>query len=393
MGHNIETTASTTPSSSSSRHTSSDSETVRSWSSANTNTTSNAKRRAAGRKHSSTSSHRSSTACGSNSANRTTYALAYPAPVFIDKASVLKHLRPRLYVQLQQKSADGRHFEPYIDVISLAPPRDPRRLVSVVTKRLKRLQKKKTEKTVNKKGMHIDKHDVLIVRTDDDIDRRPTAKAPVDNTTCSASGNDIGNQIGDSSSSLDKMMPGLEDLTPHKVLAVLRANTNTFLTQDGRSWTGSKRPNGSFEFLHVDQYGLEHIARWVMPGRRASISSPPLGSITPTMTTASTLTAKTTSPAAATAVAAGLTKSESSFNFSVIDPSVRRHAVLATLDSSCLHIKNTFVDPVTAVPKSPNLGGEVKIVDEATRILILASSVWLGLHLGWSPSYQASATC
>lgn len=274
--------------------------------------------------------------------SRTSFVLAYPAPVFTDKTLLIKHLRPRLYLQLQKLSQDGRHYLPAIDVLSLAPPKDPRRLVTSALRRC--VGKLKTHGNC----LRFDKRDILLTRMScDDAYSDSAPEHP----------------------GIERVLSRFEDLTERKVVAVLRAN-NKIVTQDGRTWTASRRPNGSFEFACAGERGGDDkaVARWV-PSRSARLST---GSRTPT-----------------TSVRSAAEWSEAEFNFSLIDPGSRRHAVLATLNPSNLDIKDTYQQPA-----SPTSGSEdssekagVRVVDENTRTLILATAVWLDLYLGWSPSY------
>lgn len=48
---------------------------------------------------------------------------AYPAPVYTDKTLLIKHLWPRLYLQLQKLSGDGRLYEPAGEHVELSVAR------------------------------------------------------------------------------------------------------------------------------------------------------------------------------------------------------------------------------------------------------------------------------
>lgn len=313
--------------------------------------------------------------------SRTSFVLAYPAPVYADKTLLLKHLRPRLYLQLQRLSEDGRHYQSAIDVLSLAPPKDPRRLVTSALK-----------KCVGKIKSHgnclrFDKRDILLARTscgDPDADADPDPDPDPDSPP--------------GRRGIERVLSRFEDLTEREVIAVLRAN-NKIVTQDGRTWTASRRSHGSFEFACAGERGGEPrcVARWVSarapPARGMSTGS--RGQATRTPGRASSSSSPPPSPSSPRRSAAEQQKTpgrggEAAFNFSLIDPGSRRHAVLATLSPSSLDVKDTYQQPASPLSDSgsgsPERAG-VHVVDQDTRTLILATAVWLDLYLGWSPSY------
>lgn len=269
--------------------------------------------------------------------------LAYPAPVYTDKTLVIKHLRPRLYLQLQRLTEDGRHYQPAIDVLSLARLKHPKKCVSLLKKCVNKIKSQGS-------CLHFDKRDILLAKThdgdDSDCDTSSLRSAP----------------------GFERVLSHLEDLTERKVLAVLRPN-NKIVTENGRAWTAAKRSSGSFEFTCADEHGVVVVARWVSTKANNQAST---GSSTPTSVQSSV----PESPHV-----------EAAFSFSLIDPNSRRHAVLATLSPSNLHIKDTYHRPI----RSPSGGPEDSndrfcVVDEDTKTLILATAVWLNLYLGWSLS-------
>lgn len=294
------------------------------------------------------SSPRSPRRSNTLTSTRDSYQLAYPAPIFTDKTLLLKHLLPRRYLQLQKLSEDGRHFEPVIDIMSLAPPKDPRRLVAILKKFLGHLK-------THEKCLQFDRRDVLLVRTGED-------SAPDNDDNSSVPG-------------IERVMTRLESLTERKVLAALRAK-NRIVTQDGRVWVASNRPNGSFEFTYVNKHGEQTVARWV-PAKHRIVSG--IGSVG-TSGVASKRSSVRSMPESG----------EPTFNFSLVNPSVRRHPVLATLTPSSLHIKDTFHEPVSVSGVPGDVMGKTGVVDGPTKVLILATAVWIDLYLRWSPSYGGS---
>lgn len=294
------------------------------------------------------SSPTSTTKSNTHTAARDSYQLAYPAPVFTDKTLLLKHLLPRRYLQLQKLSPDGRHYEPVIDVISLAPPKDPRRLVSVLKNCLSHLK-------THEKCLQFDKRDVLLVKTGED-------SAPDHKDDASGHG-------------IERVMTRLESLTERKVLAALRAK-NRIVTEDGRVWTASVRPNGPFEFTTTSKHGEKTVARWVPARNRASSR---VGNISGAASKRSSVRSM---PEAG----------EPTFNFSLMNPAVRRHPVLATLTPSSLQIKETYNEPISVPGVPGGAMGKNGVVDQPTKVLILATAAWLDLYLRWSPSYRGSSS-
>lgn len=271
----------------------------------------------------------------------TCYLLAYPAPVYTDKTLLLKHLVPRRFLQLQKISEDGRHHEPVVDVMSLAPPKNPRRFMSVLKNCLAHLR-------TPDKCLHFDRRDILLVMTGQD--------SALTNDNASAQG-------------MERVMSRLESLTQRKVLAVLRAK-NRIVTEDGRVWVASVRPNGSFEFTSTDKHGDKTVARWV-PAKHRRVSSG----------TGRSVSGKRSS-------VRSISESRGPIlNFSLMKPTVRRHPVLATLTPSSLHIKDTYHQPVSVTGVPGEDMGKIGVVDEPTKMSILATAVWIDLHLRWSPSY------
>lgn len=218
--------------------------------------------------------------------------------------------------------------------------------MSVVKKYVKKLKS-------HEKVIRLGKRDILLIRTGDD-----------------GFGSEAPEQRG-----IERVVTHLGDPIERRVTAALRGSNET-VTEDGRTWGASEGPNGSFEFTHVTEAGEETVARWVPSKHRAAagVGSPP----------------GTPATARFPADARSQDAPRASFNFSLIDPTMRRHAVLATLDPSRLQIKDTYHEPTSIMSGSRPEDAPAKVVDVATRTLILATAVWLDLHLGWSPAYEAT---
>lgn len=136
---------------------------------------------------------------------------------------------------------------------------------------------------------------------------------------------------------------------------------------DGRSWIGSPMPKGGYEFASVDQQGQRMLARWVpRRGSRKHMSGQGVSPLeSPT--------------------------EERSFTFSLINPTSRRHAVIATFDSPTLEILDRYNTPLTESANRPPsatsekgfLVGDSVEVDEALRTLIIVTSVWVSFCEGY----------
>jgi hypothetical protein len=269
------------------------------------------------------------------------FALAHPAPVYIDKTHVVKHLKSRQYLQIQKVSPETKHYVPDIDVISFAPPKDPIRLVSA----LKGLLEGKIS-TRDGQLLRFNKDDVILTRYRED-DSEP----------------------GDAAHSSRKgsIMEPLQKIIGREVQAVLRpGKDHKIILDDGRLWTAANHQNRSFEFTTMDAQGSRTVTRWVLSKRRISgIDDHPQTS------------SSTQSP-------------EAMFHFSIIRPNTRKHAVLASLTPSSLQIKETYYEPATSFGTSEEFESGPKEVDDGTRSIIMATAVWVVLTLGWSPTYKAS---
>ncbi|KAI3390692.1 hypothetical protein diail_8861, partial [Diaporthe ilicicola] len=268
------------------------------------------------------------------------YALAHPAPVYTDKTHIVKHLRSRQFLQIQRISPDTSHYIPDIDVLSFAPPKDPIRLVSALKGFLDWKIKSRDGRL-----LRFNRDDVLLTRYRED-DPQPDEAAHSPRT---------GSILG-----------ALEKIVGREIVAVLRKDSNIVL-DDGRFWTTTNHQNRSFEFTTIDEHGVKSKTKWVLSRRRSSGSDDH-------------------SPAAPS------TKTpEVTFHFSTIRPNARRHAVLATLTPSALQIKDTYHEPLSSFGTAEDSESSPKVVDEATRNVIMATAVWLVLTLGWSPAFKASA--
>ncbi|KAI3528416.1 hypothetical protein CSPX01_16251 [Colletotrichum filicis] len=289
----------------------------------------------------------------------TNYMLAYPPPKLRTKQRRFVSIRPRLLLQLQQLSNDKRPM-PAIDVV-------PSSMIAgtVILPRLAR-RFPKMFRVKGQLGMN-----GLILAKSEDYDNN-----------------------ADDSDSDDK------DLDKRDLVAVISpvssrkegerrdsGEQTEIVLADGSVWTATQTNNGSYDFVHVDEAGQTTIARW------ARRSARPLSTATCTAAPA---------PAA----------SEYKFTFSVLDPQLRRHPVMATLTPANLEILDNYTTvsqssgrypptrpfsmDLTGDKETPSLPTashgatqrETHSVDEATRILITVTSVWVSLRYGqgWASS-------
>jgi len=135
---------------------------------------------------------------------------------------------------------------------------------------------------------------------------------------------------------------------------------------DGTIWTAAPMPNGSYEFTHEDSEGKTiSTARWVK--RRLPLEE----------------------------------EEDYKFTFSILDPSSRRHPIMATLTPTTLEILDhyTTVSPLSSGKYPPSRSFSYDVhgvapspephrserttmpVSDATKTLITVSSVWISLQL------------
>ncbi|OAF63395.1 hypothetical protein VC83_00117 [Pseudogymnoascus destructans] len=281
----------------------------------------------------------------------TSYYLAHPAPTLTQKQRLL-HIRPKLLLQLQQLSADARP-RPMVDVISSST------FVPRLSKKFPNLYRGSGELGIN---------DVMIVRSDD-YDALDEEK-------------EVESVVEDAARDRD-------------VLAVIcqvpkgDLGTVEICLEDGSRWTAGPSSKGVLELIKTDPLtGERTIGRWVPRGtsRRNSLQTPARG----------------TGPAGA----------EPTYQFSFIDPSTRRHPILATLTQGTLKISDTYSPVANSEEEHPpvssrtsldgeqgdgdsnmNVDRKVLTVYEEQRLLIEVSAVWVALKQGWCPSFRYGDCC
>lgn len=142
---------------------------------------------------------------------------------------------------------------------------------------------------------------------------------------------------------------------------------------NGSLWTATRLASGAYEFVTVDEHGLRTVARWVPKQPR-------------TLQRAS---------------ASGRERSiseEKKFNFSLLNPSSRRHAIIATMDRHSIDVSAQYTDPpVSPTPTAssfstsekypPNLPAEVS---QSLRTLIVVTGICVAFQEGFSTHFGHS---
>ncbi|PQE33891.1 hypothetical protein CJF32_00002751 [Rutstroemia sp. NJR-2017a WRK4] len=140
---------------------------------------------------------------------------------------------------------------------------------------------------------------------------------------------------------------------------------------DGTVWLASPLPTGAYEMITVNEKGEKTTVRWVK--RAAPRSSD------------------------------DSTSSDTKFAFSTIDPSSRRHPIMATITQQKLDIPDyyTSVSSLKTALRSSSDEVEDEIgeleavtertahpIDEKMKTLIQVTGIWVSLRQGWSPYFK-----
>lgn len=278
----------------------------------------------------------------------TTFHLAQPAPKLRHKQRILP-TRPKLFLQMQRLSPDGRP-RPTIDVYPSSA--FAKTIVAPLLKRFPLVFRIKCELSVQ---------DVLLVRSED------YSAQPSDSDSDGFEEDNIKSR----------------DLVA--VLSPLRAEDKTeIVLADGTIWVATPRRNGSYDFVSEDANGKTITARWVRKRVIANRASLPA------------------SPTSSVPLSPGLPQTPSldhKYTFSIIDPNHRRHPVMATLSNSSLEILDSYTtvsqssshDP-SALLHPDDIAAEksTQPVEEWQRNFISISAVWVALRHGWAPNVKKS---
>ncbi|KAL9074178.1 MAG: hypothetical protein Q9161_002372 [Pseudevernia consocians] len=279
---------------------------------------------------------------------KTAFRLCHPPPVHIHKQRL--HIRPRVLLQLQKISKASRPT-PVLEV-----------LPSVVF--APRLARHFPRTFKGKVGLGVDD---LVIVSSEDYEAQELQSHDVD---------DLFDDKWDKREIIAAICQPSRDDYPYG-----QGETEICLNQ-GPSWTASQRKNGTYEFASIDDCGNRTVARWVprqpKSDRTASLSS---------------------------------TSEEKKFNFSILNPNSRRHAVIATLDHQIIEVSDQYSHPSTSLssqasstpttssasaseePMTPSTGSSLAArdpieVDDALRTLITITGIWVAFREGFSPDFK-----
>ena len=237
--------------------------------------------------------------------SKTTYRLAHPPPVSSHRAHL--HIRPRVLLQLQRVSKTVRP-KPVLEV-----------LPSVIF--ATRLARRFPRTFKGKAGLGAD--DLVIVSSENYETALPDTHDP-------------GELLDDARWEEREIVAAVCQLSKDKSGFQGRGE---ICLNTGAVWIASKLGNGSYEFVMTDEHGLKKVARWVLKSPR-----------------------QRTTP-----VAQGRPRSpsleERKFNFSILNPNSRRHAVTGTLDQHSIEVSDRYSNPAVgskspgpSTPKTPATG-------------------------------------
>ncbi len=285
--------------------------------------------------------------------SKTSFHLAHPPPSFINRQRL--RIRPRLLLQLQRVSAASRPA-PAFDVVpsTILPPSLARGLPSSF------------------RGKDRLGADDLVIMTSEGYDSR----APSPSMMAAAAGEENSSQ--DSS----EARRVVATICQRRKDGGARRGMAEICLAHGPIWEATPLTNGGYELVAIDEHGLKTIARWVP-------RPPPLKR---GMTTGS----KTSLPSPS--------RDERRFNFSLINPSSRRHPIIASMTRSSIDVLDAY--PTSAPPATPQTpassapsqtsffepgpspDANVIQTDDRLRTLILVTGIWVAFREGWSENFH-----
>ena len=281
----------------------------------------------------------------SKTRTKTAFRLCHPPPVHIHKQRL--HIRPKVLLQLQRVSRASRPT-PVFEV-----------LPSVVF--APRLARHFPRAVKGKAGLGVDD---LVIVSSEDYEAQELQSHDID---------DLFEDKWDKREIIAAICQLGKDEYPHG-----QGETEIWLN-NGPSWIASQRRNGTYEFASTNDNGNRTVARWVpkqpKSDRSGSISS---------------------------------TSEEKKFNFSILNPNSRRHAVIATLDRQTIEVSDQYTHPSTSISseasstattpaseeiKTPSIGSSFATrdpieVDDALRTLITITGIWVAFREGFSPNFK-----
>ena len=277
-------------------------------------------------------------------APKSVFHLAHPPPVSIHKQHL--HIRPRVLLQLQKVSETARPA-PVLEVLPSFV------FASRLARRFPRTFK-------GKAGLGAD--DLVIVNSED----------------YKAEGSENGE--------LDGIFEG-DRWDKREIVAAICQPARDELASPGKAeiclsngstWTASRLASGHYEFTSIDEHGLQSVARWVSQQPKSTQQSLNAGR--------------------------GRSSSEEKkFNFSLLNPNSRRHAVIACLDRHSIEVSSKYSHPPTPLQgtaaSTPTTSVSATSVDyapkdsvevsPALRSLILVTGIFVSFQEGFSSLFKA----
>ena len=151
---------------------------------------------------------------------------------------------------------------------------------------------------------------------------------------------------------------------------------------DGTSWRGCRLRSGNYELSKEDKRGGRTVVRWVRKRKTPAKPQRSRGD----MPVEDQFEGNT-------------------FTFSIIDPNVRRHAIIASLSTSSMEICDSYSSPpiltssysessrsdrsdILQHDSQESFQGTMKMVDDDLKAFIAISGVWVALSEGHSPIFK-----
>lgn len=145
----------------------------------------------------------------------------------------------------------------------------------------------------------------------------------------------------------------------------------------GPVWEATPLPSGSYEFVAQTDHGVQ-VMRWAMRGPRNRRVSAPQG--------------------------IPLSDDSKRFTFSLIDPTTRRHPVIASMTKNQLEVSDVYPSSVRSanghVTPSSNMSvisdasddmpsdANLVTLDDGLRTLIIITGIWVAFREGWSHNFS-----
>lgn len=289
-------------------------------------------------------------------ASKTSFQLAHPPPAIKHKQRL--NIRPKILLQLQQIS-DATRPVPILDVLPsvIFAPSLARKLPSIFK---------------GKVGLGAD--DLVIVNSQNyELPYSPDGK--------------VRNVSEDDGWDTRELVAAI--CQPKKKVAGNEGNTEICLNH-GPSWHASSLATGAYEFVSMDESSCKTVARWVPRppiSRRRSYNGQDNSGVPST--------------------------DKQRFTFSLINPSMRRHPVIATLNRFSIDVSDRYSVPISTSPNSTPLSSlnqapsatdvrhahfkedqpptfTIVETDELLRTLIVVTGIWVAFMEGYSPNFKYS---